>query len=103
MLTKEQSGFRPRHSTHTVLIDVSDFLHEQIDAGQFVGAVFLDLRKAFDTVNHTILLQKLAKYGVRGMELAWFQSYLSDRRHIAQKLVVSYLGFQSQFTLECHN
>ncbi len=58
-----------------------DFL-KGFDNGKFVGAVFIDLRKAFDTVDHGILLKKLVAYGVEGRDLGWFKSYLSN--HIQQ-------------------
>ena len=51
-----------------------------IDRNDYNLAVFLDLRKAFDTVNHSILLEKLKFYGIRGTELKWFESYLSERQ-----------------------
>ena len=51
-----------------------------IDSGKFGCDIFVDLRKAFDTVNHDILLSKLEHYGIRGNELNWFRSYLSDRK-----------------------
>ncbi len=79
LLSSNQSGFRPKHSTTTTLIDVSDYILRNIDAGRFVGGVFIDLKKAFDTVNHAILLQKLTSFGIKGLELDWFKSYLSDR------------------------
>ena len=50
-----------------------------IDKGNIVGAIFFDLKKAFDVVDHEILLQKMALYGVRGTALRWFESYLSNR------------------------
>ena len=50
-----------------------------MNEGKVAGALFIDLKKAFDTVNHTIVLQKLASYGVNGNTLSWFSSYLSGR------------------------
>ena len=55
-------------------------IKETIDNGKFGCRVFIDLRKAFDTVNHEILLVKLEHYGIRGNMLNWFQSYLSNRK-----------------------
>ena len=51
-----------------------------IDSGKFGCGIFVDLRKVFDTVNHDILLNKLEHYGIRGSELKWFRSYLTDRK-----------------------
>ena len=80
LLSSHQSGFRSMHSTLTTLTDVTDYILKNIDdAGQIVGGVFIDLKKAFDTVNHAILLKKLTSFGIMGMELDWFKSYLSDR------------------------
>ena len=53
---------------------------EALDEDKLVGSVFLDLSKAFDMVDHSILLRKLAKYGVVGRELEWFVGYLSGRK-----------------------
>ena len=74
-----QSGFRRNHSTATTLIDVSDYILNNMNKGLITGALFLDLKKAFDTVDYDILLQKLYNYGVTGNTLTWFKSYLSDR------------------------
>ena len=55
-----------------------------MDDGMFTGAVFLDLKKAFDTVHHKTLLKKLSLFGVTGQELDWFTSYLSGRLQVCK-------------------
>jgi len=74
-----QSGFRSGHSTTTTLLDVSDCILNNMNQGKITGALFLDLKKAFDTVNHSLLIEKLQSYGISGNQLKWFISYLSDR------------------------
>jgi hypothetical protein len=82
ILSSAQSGFRANHSTTTTLLDVQDFILNNMDNGFATGVIFLDLKKAFDTVDHDILLDKLKKYGVDGNELLWFKSYLSKRSQV---------------------
>ena len=77
---KFQSGFRQNHSTQTALLNTTNEWFVNIDKGKYNLAVFIDLRKAFDTINHDILLFKLSHYGVIGTELRWFKSYLSNRQ-----------------------
>ena len=80
-LYKKQSGFRPsKYSTQSALLNTSNQWLLNIDKGDYNLAVFLDLRKAFDTVNHNLLLKKLKFYGIQGIELQWFESYLSKRQ-----------------------
>ena len=74
-----QSGFRQKHSCNTALIKLIDQWMESIDKGNLVGSLFLDFRKAFDMVDHTLLLKKLSHYKVSHASLSWFQSYLSTR------------------------
>ena len=59
---------------------MTEKIRETIDKGKFGCGIFIDLRKAFDTVNHKILLQKLDHYGIRGSSLSWFESCLDNRK-----------------------
>ena len=57
-----------------------DYIYKSLDEGKFVIVILVDLKKAFDTVKHDILLDKLEDYGIRGNTLKWFISYLEDRK-----------------------
>ena len=82
LLSPYQSGFRKRHSTETPCISFTDSIRRGMDQGMLTGSVFIDLRKAFDTVSHDLLLAKLHGYGVTGGELDWFKDYLSNRKQL---------------------
>ena len=68
------------HSTSQALISLTEKIRQTIDKGNLACGVFIHLKKAFDTVNHTILPQKLEHYGIRGIPLQWLKSYLNDRK-----------------------
>ena len=80
ILYKLQFGFRKKMSTSHSLMEITEEIKESIDNGKFGCGIFIDLKKAFDTVNHQILLTKLEHYGIRGAVLKWFESYLSNRK-----------------------
>ena len=87
----KQFGFRAGVSTSHSLIDITETIRKSMDEKKYGCGIFLDLRKAFDTVNHDILINKLDHYGIRGSALKWFESYLSNR-----KQYVSINGVDSQ-------
>ena len=86
LIVSTQSGFRPHHSTESILIKMTDDWLEVMDQGLYTVAIFLDLRKAFDVVNHDLLITKLQIYGCSPSSLLWFKSYLTDRRQCVNLL-----------------
>ena len=80
LIYKHQSGFRLLHSVVTCLMSNTNDWYQNLDKGKYTGLIPIDLKKAFDTVNHELLLGKLQKYGITGIELRWFTSYLHNRR-----------------------
>ena len=87
-----QFGFRNKHSTFMALIVLLENLVKALDNGNCVVGIFLDFQKAFDTVDHCILLDKLHIYGIRGIAHEWFSSYMSK-----QHQSVMYNHFESDY------
>ena len=82
LLTQNQFGFRPKLSTVTALAHFTDNILQSLDSGCMTGAVFIDLSKAFDTVDHEILVRKLKSIGVSTQVEKWFVSYLNNRHQV---------------------
>ncbi len=97
ILSDAQYGFRSTRSTEHALTDVVNFVSESLDHSRDVFALYLDVSKAFDSINHSILLNKLDAYGFRGIALSWFKSYLNNRLQY-----VSYSGNSSSLRVVTH-
>ena len=80
ILYKKQFGFQAKNSTEHAALVLSENILTAFDKNEFLLSLFIDLSKAFDTVDHNILVKKLENYGVRNSNLKWFQSYLSKRK-----------------------
>ena len=85
-----QFGFRQKYSTTHALTHLTDKIRHETDKGNYACGIFVDFQKAFDTVDHHILLKKLEYYGVRGISNKWFASYLSNKKQF-----VSIIGCKS--------
>ena len=92
-----QFGFRQQYSTFHALISLTEDIRKNLDKGHISCGIFVDLQKAFGTVEHDILLAKLEHYGIRGMANNWFKSYLFNRKqfvsingHISNQTSVKY-------------
>ena len=81
VLFKNQFGFRERHNTNHAIIALTELVREALDNKKFAAGIFIDLKKAFDTVEHSILLHKLHHYGIRGKPFDLIKSYLTNRSH----------------------
>ena len=97
LLFEGQYGFRNKRSTTDALTDITERIREACDKGYYTCGALLDFRKAFDTVNHEILLNKLTYYGITGEAVDWFRSFLSQRFQYT-----SVSGFDSEPSLVTH-
>ena len=84
-------------TTNDTLINITENIRSALDNGKFACGIFIDLQKAFDTVDHAILLKKLEHYGIRGIGNSWFKSYLGNRSQF-----VSISGFDSMLKSIIH-
>ena len=113
ILYSYQFGFRSEHSPELALLLLVDKVSNALENGDFVLGLFLDFSKFFDTVNHDILFLKLEKYGIRGIALDLFKSYLSNRQQYvvleiprttrAPFLLLALRAPSSRFTLGPHH
>jgi hypothetical protein len=97
ILNVHQHGFRAHSSTTTAMVDVGDYITNCVEKKLTAIALFVDVSKAFDSLNHVVLLEKLNFYGVRGIALSWFRSYLSNRF-----MYTEVNGYRSLFRLLTH-
>lgn len=79
IISDHQSGFRKQHSCETAIQIIIDDWKLIVNEGKMIGVIFMDLKRAFETVIRERILEKLYQYGIRGVVLKWLQSYLSDR------------------------
>ena len=91
IIYKSQYGFRTNHSTIHAVTEFVNNATNSCENGEHTLGVFLDLSKAFDCINHDILIRKLYHYGIRGSVLEWFRSYIKNRKHY-----VSFMNMKSE-------
>ena len=84
IITKKQFGFLKNISTETAISHLTEYLYDALDSRDITCNIFIDLRKAFDSVKHSILLKKLELYGIRGLALDLMTNYLEDRLHFVR-------------------
>ena len=84
ILNDHQYGFRKKHWTFMAILELTNKIFDSFEKNEFTIGIFIDLKKAFDTVNHSILLDKLNFYGIRGTPFNWMHSYLLSRSQYVQ-------------------
>ena len=77
-----QSGFRMNHSTHLCLAQLKDFFENGMDKQMHTSMLLVDLQKAFDTLDHGVLIEKMKYFGFQASAIKWFESYLSNRKFL---------------------
>lgn len=84
LINNDQSGFRKTFSCETALQNSIIEWRKQLDTGQYIGVVYIDFARAFETINREILINKLSNLGIKGKVLKWFQSYLENRKQLVR-------------------
>ena len=79
IISKAQYGFLKNRNTTDALLDYVNFIYKSLNDRKHAVSVFVDMKKAFDVVDHNILLKKMEIYGIRGIALSWFRNYLAER------------------------
>ena len=84
LISNNQYGFRSGRSTSMAVMEVVEAISKGVDNKEYAVGVFIDLKKAFDTIDHGILLEKMERYGVRGVANDWLKSYLYKRQQYVE-------------------
>ncbi|KAG8267360.1 hypothetical protein J6590_108680 [Homalodisca vitripennis] len=84
LLSNKQHGFRKGRSTLTAIMDLVEFIIDNLEEGNTITSIFLDLSKAFDCLGHNLILAKLQSLGIQQSALKWFESYLSERYKVVE-------------------
>ena len=79
LLYSKQFGFQTGLSTEHTIVKLVDQIYKSFEKDHYTLGVFIDLSKAYDTIDHTVLIRKLEMYGIKGIDLVWFRSYLTNR------------------------
>ena len=91
LLLHKQFSFRKSHSTDHALTELINSIYDSFNQNKYTLEVFIDLSKAFDTVDHNILIDKSNLYGIKNNSLKWFLSYLSNRKQFIQAGAIKHL------------
>ena len=101
ILYKHQYGFRAKHNINHPLLHFTDNIFNALNNNKFNISIFIDLKKAFDTVNYDILLKKLEHYGIRNTELLWFKNYLQNRQQYVHLSKIAGVSNVNSSKLQC--
>ena len=98
IIISEQYGFRRGNSIENAIFSLTNTILSSLNKKQVIAGLFCDLSKAFDSVSHSVLLQKLFYYGVQETNHNWFKSYLTNRQ---QKVIITINGGNHSSNLDC--